>query len=250
MKLAQLLLPAAMLTAGTACGNPPQGDSGPSQPADSLAVAPVAPDTVKAPPADPYATLTDDDFKAVADELGVEVAAIKAVVVIEAGQAMKGFYAPGVPVANFDASMFSTYGRRASNRAGDPKAEVPKGLTGYALREYTQLTAARKRNRDGADMGTFWGMFQIGGFNYKLCGCSTVGEMVEAMSRSEHDQLELFAQFLINTGYVDFLRRRDWAGFARRFNGASYARRGYHTKMAAAYNRFKREAEKKNKLEL
>ena len=90
-------------------------------------------------------------------------------------------------------------------------------------------------------MGTFWGMFQIGGFNYKLCGCDSVDEMVRLMSYSELEQLELFATFITNTGMLPDLKAKNWAAFARKYNGASYARRGYHTKMANAYARFKKE---------
>lgn len=185
-----------------------------------------------------YDSLTDEDFKLVADELGVEVAAMKAVVRVEAGAEMKGFYAPGVPVVNFDPSMYRQFASKAPDRKGDPDAKVPDGLTGYAKKEWTQLTNARHKNAQGADMGTFWGMFQIGGFNYKLCGCSSIGEFVEMMSDSELSQLELFARFLQNTGIVKHLKAKDWARFARAFNGASYARRGYHTKMASYYRKF------------
>ena len=94
-------------------------------------------------------------------------------------------------------------------------------------------------------MGTFWGMFQIGGFNYKLCGCESVDEFVRLMSYSELEQLELFAAFLRNTGYVKDLRAKSWAAFARKYNGPSYAKRGYHTKMANAYAKFKAEESKK-----
>ena len=52
-----------------------------------------------------YSGITDADFRLVAEELGVEVAAMKAVVEIEAGKQMKGFWAPGVPVVNFDRKM-------------------------------------------------------------------------------------------------------------------------------------------------
>ena len=89
-------------------------------------------------------------------------------------------------------------------------------------------------------MGTFWGMFQIGGFNYKLCGCETVGEFVKLMSESELEQLELFAAFITNTGMLPDLKAKNWAAFARKYNGASYARRGYHTRMANAYAKFKK----------
>ena len=170
----------------------------------------------------------------------MEVAAIKAVVLIEAGKQMKGFWAPGVPVVNFDRSMYNSHRHKAVNKKGDKNAKVPAGLTGYALKEWTQLTNARRQNEDGANMGTFWGMFQIGGFNYKLCGCETVGEFVKLMSESELEQLELFAAFITNTGMLPDLKAKNWAAFARKYNGASYARRGYHTRMANAYAKFKK----------
>lgn len=183
-----------------------------------------------------YSGLSDEDFRIVAEELGVEVAAIKAVVEIEAGKAMKGFLAPGVPVINFDATMFARYRKRGGGRSG----KVPSGLSGYGLREWTQLVKARKTSCDGANMGTFWGMFQIGGFNYKLCGCESVDEFVRLMSESELQQLELFAALIVNTGMIHDLRAKNWSGFARKYNGASYARRGYHTRMAAAYRKYSR----------
>lgn len=187
-----------------------------------------------------YETLTDEDFRIVADELGVEIAAIKAVVLIEAGTQMKGFWAPGVPVINFDRTMYNRYASKASPRVGAKGEKVPAGLSGYALKEWTQLINARKVNARGANMGTFWGMFQIGGFNYKLCGCENVDEMVKRMSSSEFDQLELFAAFITNAGMLSDLKAKNWAAFARKYNGASYAKRGYHTRMANAYARFKK----------
>lgn len=187
-----------------------------------------------------YKTLTDADFEIVAKELNVEVAAIKAVVRIEAGAAMEGFWAPGVPIVNFDRSMYNTYARKAVNSAGDKSAKVPPGLSGFPLRRWTTLTKMRKINRQGADMGTFWGMFQIGGFAFKQCGCNSIEQFVELMSRSEFDQLELFAAFVLNTGYVEYIRKKDWAGFSRRYNGANYAKRGYHTRMAKAYAQYKK----------
>lgn len=186
-----------------------------------------------------YSKLTDEDFRIVAEELGVEIAAIKAVVSIEAGANMKGFWAPGVPVINFDRSMFNRYRNTAKDKSGAKGEKVPSGLTGYALQEWTQLINARKINAQGANMGTFWGMFQIGGFNYKFCGCESVDEMVKLMSYSELEQLELFAAFITNAGMLEDLKKKNWAGFARKYNGASYARRGYHTKMANAYKKFK-----------
>ena len=188
--------------------------------------------------ADRYDHLTESDFRLVAEELGVEVAAIKAVVEIEAGKAMKGFWAPGIPVINFDQTMYQKYRNKALSKEGAKGEKVPGGLSGYALKEWTQLINARKVNAQGANMGTFWGMFQIGGFNYKLCGCATVNEFVKRMAYSELEQLQLFAVFITNTGMVSSIRNKDWRTFARKYNGPKYAQRGYHTKLAKAYAKY------------
>ena len=190
---------------------------------------------------DRYTHLTEHDFNLVAKELNVEVAAIKAVVEIEAGKAMKGFWAPGIPVVNFDRTMYNKYKNKVESKAGAKGEKVPKGLTGRALKAWTALINARKENAQGANMGTFWGMFQIGGFNYKRCGCSSVDEFVKRMAYSELEQLQLFAVFISQSGMVESLRNKNWSEFARRYNGPSYAKRGYHTKMAKAYAKYLKE---------
>lgn len=187
---------------------------------------------------DRYTHLTESDFQLVADELGVEIATLKAVVEIETGKVMKGFWAPGIPVINFDRTMYLKYRSKAESKSGASGEKIPEGLTGYALKEWKQLIEARKTNAQGANLGTFWGMFQIGGFNYKLCGCKTVDEFVKRIAYSELEQLQLFAVFITNSGMVESLRNKDWKTFARKYNGPSYAKRGYHTKMAKAYLKF------------
>ena len=185
-----------------------------------------------------YLHLTEHDFELVAEELDVEIATIKAVVEIEAGKAMKGFWAPGIPVINFDRSMYNKYKNKAASKEGAKGEKVPEGLTGYALKEWKELITARKTNAQGANLGTFWGMFQIGGFNYKLCDCESVDEFVKRNTISELEQLQLFAILITKTGMVEHLRKKDWRAFARRYNGPSYAKRGYHTKMAKAYKKY------------
>ncbi len=184
-----------------------------------------------------YTGLSEADFKLVAEELGVEIAVIKAVVSVEAGRTMKGFWAPGVPIVNFSSRMFAR-NRVKTPSAGKPDSKVPSGLKGYALQEWTQLTNARKQNEVAANLSAYWGMFQIAGFNYARCGCSSVGEFVSLMCDSELEQLELFAAFIKNCNMLEDLRSKNWAAFARKYNGAGYAKRGYHTKVATAYKRY------------
>lgn len=191
--------------------------------------------------------LTEEDFSMAARELGIEVAAIKAVVEIEAGKSHNGFSAPGRPIINFDVAMF----RRFASRSGINTAKYAQShsvvFQSPQVRKYgsqqaaqhARLEAAYTIDRKAAIQGTFWGMFQIGGFNWKKCGAASMDEFVELMSSSEHNQLELFVRFIENTGLARHLRAKDWASFARGYNGPSYARRGYHTRLANAYSRYK-----------
>lgn len=191
--------------------------------------------------------LTEKDYQEVAKALGVETAAIKAVVDIEAGAAHQGFFAPGKPIVNFDITMFRQHAKRNGvNLSRYAKSHAVVFARPDAKRYGSTQAAQQERlrqartidNKTGIE-GAFWGMFQIGGFNWKLCGCSSIDEFVEKMSRSERDQLDLFAVFIKNMGLDKSLRNKDWATFSRIYNGPSYASRGYHTRMAQSYAKHK-----------
>lgn len=189
--------------------------------------------------------LTEEDYREVAEELGVEVAAIKAVVEIEAGRHHKGFHSWGQPLINFDLSMFRQYAKRNGinlSRYSATHREVfsRPNTSKYGSRQAAQQARLKKAmdiDYRTAVQGTFWGMFQIGGFNWKLCGCKSIEDFVHKMSLSEREQLELFARFIKNTGMDKYLRRKNWSAFALRYNGKSYASRGYHTRLASAYRK-------------
>jgi hypothetical protein len=193
--------------------------------------------------------LTEEDFEEVAQELGVEVPAIKAVVEIEAGKSHQGFWSEGKPLINFDLTVFRRMAQRNNVNVGKYTKShavvfARPNLTRYGSQQAAQqarLDAARTIHDLSAIQATFWGMFQIGGFNWKKCGASTPDEFVDLMSRSERDQLELFATFVRNAGLLDALRKKNWAAFAKGYNGNSYASRGYHTRMAAAYAKYKKQ---------
>ncbi len=197
-----------------------------------------------------HGRLTEDDFVEVAAEMDVEVAAIKAVVEIEAGKTHQGFWSEGKPLINFDLSMFRRFAARNGVALGKYRRShsvvfARPNAARYGSQQAAQqarLDAARTIHDLSAIQGTFWGMFQIGGFNWKKCGADSPDDFVRLMSRSERDQLELFAAFVRNSGLLPALQARNWSAFARGYNGPSYAARGYHTRMAAAYSRFKRVA--------
>ena len=231
MKNLKIILCLMSLLCGVSCHASQPGSS-----VSSVAVTDtVAPDRIL--------TLTPLDYDEVAAELGVEVAALKAVVEIEAGRSHQGFSAPGVPLVNFDLTMFRRFAGKKGISLSKYRNSHPhvfrSGKRGSQQAVNRRLAAAKSIDSVSAVEGTFWGMFQIGGFNWKKCGCKSIGEFVERMSRSEREQLELFAAFITSTGLVKHLRSKNLAAFARGYNGPSYARRGYHTRLAAAYKRYR-----------
>lgn len=189
--------------------------------------------------------LTEQDYIDVAAELGVEVAAIKAVVDIEAGRSHQGFHAPHLPLINFDLTMFKRFaGRRGINLAKyyrtHPVVFARPDRRKHGSQQAAQqarLAAAREIDNTTAVEGTFWGMFQIGGFNWKKCGAESIDDFVDRMATSEREQLELFAAFVRSNGLDKYLKTKNWRAFARGYNGPSYAKRGYHNRLAKAYDR-------------
>ena len=197
--------------------------------------------------AERYTKLTDSDYQKVADQLGIEVATIKAVCDIEAGKSHRGFVTPGSPIINFQPGMFrdrlraAGYDVRKCQRT-HRTAFAPvncRRYKGYGNAQYARLISAQEIDSDIALECTFWGMFQIGGFNWRSCDVASIDEFVDLMSQSEAMQLELFARFITNNGMLQYLQRKDWRGFARAYNGASALSRGYHRRMAAAYNKYR-----------
>ncbi|MDE6331734.1 MAG: N-acetylmuramidase family protein, partial [Muribaculaceae bacterium] len=186
------------------------------------------------PPEERQGRLTERDYEEVAGELGVEVASIKAVVEIEAGKAHQGFWSEGKPVINFDLAVFRRMARRNNVSLGKYSRSHKVVFARPDAKRYGSQQAAQQARLDAAMeidsltaiQGTFWGMFQIGGFNWKKCGAASPEEFVRLMSRSERDQLELFAEFIVNSGLLPALKSRNWSKFAYGYNGPGYASRG------------------------
>lgn len=199
------------------------------------------PDSVRRGP------LQESDYREVAEQLGVEVAAMKAVVEIEAGKSHQGFWSEGKPLINFDLPVYRKMAARHKVNLSKYTKSHPAVFNRPNISKYgSQQAAVQARLDQALDIdtvsaieGTFWGMFQIGGFNWRQCGTSSPQEFMMLMSRSERDQLDLFAEFISRAGLLPYLKKKNWAAFARGYNGPSYAARGYHKRLASAYNKYK-----------
>jgi hypothetical protein len=190
--------------------------------------------------------LIDEDFTQVAELLGCEPAALKAVQQVETG-GRGGFFSPGRPAILFEGHIFWTQlKKRGSNPEdyvkGNENILYPKWEKGHykgGIGEYDRLEQARKINREAADVSASWGMFQIMGFNYAACGEESIESFVRSMCESEFKQLLLTANFIKkNSQMLQALQARDWAVFAKCYNGPAYAQNRYDVKLEAAYQKY------------
>lgn len=185
-------------------------------------------------------TLTAQDFQDAADQLGCEVADVKAVCEVEAPRG--GFLPSGEPTILFERHQFSKRtGRKFDISHPHISNRQPGGYKGGQA-EHIRLAEAVALDRDAALESTSWGKFQIMGFNYAPAGFESLQEFINAMFQSEGRQLKAFVSFIQHEGMAGFLRERRWAAFARRYNGPNYAINNYDTKMAAAHAKFARAA--------
>lgn len=190
--------------------------------------------------------LTDKDYQIVADSLGIEIATIKSIVEIETGRCHDGIITPGIPLVNFDAAIFKRFMRKAQKSYSKHsssmafKAPNTRKYGSFGKAQWARLESAREIDKVIADKATFWGMFQIGGFNWEKCGCKSLEEFVKKMSTSEFEQLKLFAEFCKNTNLVKYLKAKNWSAFAYRYNGPGYKRHNYDGRLRKAYFKFKK----------
>ena len=189
--------------------------------------------------------ISEKQFVESATSLRVEPAAIKAVAEVESSG--EGFLADGKPKILFEPHIFWKQLREKGIDPNlfmeeNPDILYPKwksGAYGPVSRQHDRLERAAKINREAALLSASWGKFQIMGFNWKLCGVTSLQEFINGMYESEDGHLRLFTTYIKNTFLDDELRGHDWAGFARGYNGPLYQKNRYDVKLRTAYLKHK-----------
>lgn len=176
--------------------------------------------------------------------LGVETAALRAVIEVECKGS--GFNADGTPVILFERHVF--YRRlRAINwltKSIEWSQQHPdicnpdSGGYGKYSEQHQKLERASTLNRDVALESCSWGIGQVMGYHWKLLGCPSLQNFINAMYKDEVSQLEAMCRYIKVTGLIKALKNRDWKAFARGYNGAAYAKNDYDVKLANAYKKW------------
>lgn len=179
------------------------------------------------------------DYGRIGKRITVGEDEIRAVVEVEASGS--GFDGQGRIKMLFEPHVFwRELGEGKRALAQRQKLAYPKwGAAPYPKDSYPRLEAAIRIDRTAALRSASWGLGQIMGFNCKAAGYQTAAEMVDAFADDEEHHVEAMVRFIVSENLDDDLREHRWDGFARGYNGAGYATHGYHTKLAAAYAKWR-----------
>lgn len=167
--------------------------------------------------------LREEDKQELADEFGVELRALKAVLKVESSGS--GFGKSGKVKIQFEPYHFRKY----------TNVRITNGVEGQTV-EYKAYFKAVKIDQEAAMLSTSWGLGQIMGFNHKAAGYKVVDNMVLSFNASEYYQLKGMLNFIkSNKKLYQALKDKDWATFARYYNGKYYKKFNYDTRLAKAY---------------
>lgn len=197
--------------------------------------------TLRAGKADPR-LLKHADIAAAAAALEVDIGCILAVNEVES--VGHGFLPDGRPKILFERHVMYRQLKGDDYDAAGLAAQYPN-LVNQARGGYAGGSAehARFRTACGIDQvcaieSASWGLFQIMGYHWQALGYASAEEFMNAMQRSEADQLDAFVRFVkVDPVLHKALKSRKWAEFAKLYNGPAYKENSYDAKLAAAFTR-------------
>lgn len=189
--------------------------------------------------------LSDYDLEAAAVRLGIPVAAVKAVNLVESRG--HGFVDNGKPAILYERHVAHRLLAETSPVDADRAARrypnlINKARGGYSggSAEWSRLTSARQIIDPAiADASCSWGQYQVMGYHWQRLGYASIEQFVAAMHRSEADQLDAFCRYIeADPAIHKALKSKKWATFASLYNGPAYKDNLYDVKLARAFERF------------
>lgn len=197
---------------------------------------------------------SEEAFTSAAKLIGCRVAMIKAFALVESGP-HGAFLDTGEPVILFERHKFHKFtdGRYGGEYIKDPSIPLevsgisfPKaGGYGPVSIQHKKLQLASEFDRIAALKSCSWGLFQLMGFNYALCGFTTFQQFINAMYESVDRHLEGFVSFILTNpkkvrgkSLRQALVDEDCKTAAEIYNGSGYAKNKYDIKLRKSLNNF------------
>ena len=188
--------------------------------------------------------LTEAQISTQAKALGIEIAALRAVIEVECKGS--GFNADGTPVILFERHVMRQ--RLIANKRDIDlnliSAERPDlcskstGAYGLYSAQHGRLNAAAQYHRDSALESASWGIGQVMGYHWQALGYPSLQAFINTMYKDEASQLDAMCRYIKVNNLVNALKNKDWKSFARGYNGAAYAKNSYDVKLGNAYKKW------------
>lgn len=165
-----------------------------------------------------------------ADRIGCDIAAIKAVIEVEASGE---WYKPnGSFVRRFEPHHLPAHLQKAVGFSGNWRDSLR--LT--ARRRAEMFLKSHAMDAEAACKAASWGAFQIMGFNAHRSGFSGAVAMVQAFEEDIQAQLDAFTNFVFTINADGDIRAHNWTAFARKYNGSGQPH-VYAAKIERAYTK-------------
>jgi len=176
-------------------------------------------------------------FSDVTSRLGVEPAAIWAVLAVETSGC--GFLPDRRPKILFERHVFHRQtGGRFDDEAPDISNSQSGGYGPEGVHQYDRLARAIPLDRAGALKSSSWGLGQTMGFNFAELGFDNVELMVAAVKKSEDSHLLAMERFIKNHGIDQALKSHRWADFADVYNGPNFEDNNYDGKLRDNFTKY------------
>jgi hypothetical protein len=190
--------------------------------------------------------LSQSDLEQAAKELGVDMASIHAIKVVESKGL--GFLDDGRPKILYERHVM----RRQMQKNGIGKIAIQTAATNLPNlvnsksgdykgggQEHYRLSLAKTIDFNSALESCSWGLFQIMGYHWKALGYKNIHQFVELMYASEGNHWQAFTRFVkadksLHKALID----KDWAEFTKRYNGPAYKKNRYDIKLQNAYQSY------------
>lgn len=182
--------------------------------------------------------ITSAEFTSLAQEYGMEVAVLRAIMEVEARGT--GFYKDGRIINLYEPHIAYKYASKYKDALVKNGLAYPRWKRDYPDTSFDRIDRAAKLSTpEIAALSTSWGLGQIMGFNHKAAGYSTAVAMVKDFAESEYNQVKGMLNFIANNKkMMAAARSKDWNTFAYYYNGEKYAENRYHIKLANAYSKW------------
>jgi hypothetical protein len=180
--------------------------------------------------------LTDNDLCRAAKRLLTSTAEVETFLAVETRG--HGFDADGRVIILFERHWFHKFTKGIYDADHPDISNREPGGYNEGGSQYERFSKAFALDAQAAMKSASWGIGQVMGFNYGICGYNSVDEFVDAMKISEGKQLDAAIEFIVHHGLDYELRNHHWQLFARGYNGPQYKKNNYDTKLETSFRRY------------